>query len=189
MSLIVQVENAERFSLSSLHQLRGRIGRSQNRILKSHCILLSEEQHVNAAEAPPSSLSRLDVLRETMSGQQIADADFMLRGPGDLMGMAQSGLFLGKAVNPEFRWSMLGAARALGPASSGAATFAATEPSESESSKLLIKKIQSGELTAYYHSANASSESGLSGRNEMQHFACDSNIAKAFGSQKAIICR
>ena len=155
------VENAERFGLSALHQLRGRIGRSQNRELKSHCILLSEEQHFNATEGPPSSLSRLDVLRETMSGQQIADADFMLRGPGDLLGNSQSGLLEGKAVDPDFHWPMLGAARALGRAFSDASTFNAKEATESESNKLLIKKIQSGELTAYYDSTNASAERGF----------------------------
>lgn len=71
-SLMV-VENAERFGLSQLHQLRGRVGRGNR---KSYCILVSD---INAGTAK----SRLEVMRTTYDGFEIADKDLMLRGPGD----------------------------------------------------------------------------------------------------------
>ncbi len=67
------VENAERFGLSQLHQLRGRVGRGSR---KSYCILVSD---VNA----PSAKARLEVMRTTYDGFEIADKDLALRGPGD----------------------------------------------------------------------------------------------------------
>jgi len=76
------VENAERFGLSQLHQLRGRIGRGAR---TSHCLLLS-------ADRSGDVLSRLGVLERTSNGFEIAEADWELRGPGDLLGTAQSGL-------------------------------------------------------------------------------------------------
>src|SRR5207302_1593961 len=72
------VENAERFGLAQLHQLRGRIGRGEH---KSYCILIS-----NAAE-----LEKLRILEQTSDGFAIAEADLQLRGPGDILGTAQSG--------------------------------------------------------------------------------------------------
>jgi ATP-dependent DNA helicase RecG len=76
------IENAERFGLAQLHQLRGRIGRGQH---KSYCILLSSEQTDETA-------AKLAVLEKTINGFEIAEADWDLRGPGDLLGTAQSGL-------------------------------------------------------------------------------------------------
>ncbi|MEY2481434.1 MAG: ATP-dependent helicase RecG [Verrucomicrobiota bacterium] len=76
------IENAERFGLSQLHQLRGRIGRGEH---KSFCILLS-------ADKSPETLAKLAVLEKTNDGFEIAEADWDLRGPGDLLGTAQSGL-------------------------------------------------------------------------------------------------
>jgi ATP-dependent DNA helicase RecG len=76
------IENAERFGLAQLHQLRGRIGRGPH---KSFCILL-------AGSAEPEGLSKLRVLEQTSNGFDIAEADWQLRGPGDLLGTAQSGL-------------------------------------------------------------------------------------------------
>jgi RecG-like helicase/REP element-mobilizing transposase RayT len=79
---IMLVENAERFGLAQLHQLRGRIGRGEH---KSYCILLSEEKS-------PETVAKLTVLEKTSDGFEVAEADWDLRGPGDLLGTAQSGL-------------------------------------------------------------------------------------------------
>ncbi|HEY5704892.1 MAG TPA: ATP-dependent DNA helicase RecG [Terrimicrobiaceae bacterium] len=80
---IMVVENAERFGLAQLHQLRGRIGRG---VHKSYCILL----HAPKIEETPRE--KLAVLEKTDDGFEIAETDFRLRGPGDLLGTAQSGL-------------------------------------------------------------------------------------------------
>jgi ATP-dependent DNA helicase RecG len=79
---IMLIENAERFGLAQLHQLRGRIGRGEH---KSYCILLSEEKS-------PETVEKLAVLERTSDGFEVAEADWDLRGPGDLLGTAQSGL-------------------------------------------------------------------------------------------------
>jgi ATP-dependent DNA helicase RecG len=76
------VENAERFGLAQLHQLRGRIGRGEH---KSYCILLSSSQTEEAS-------AKLAILEGTTNGFEVAEADWELRGPGDLLGTAQSGL-------------------------------------------------------------------------------------------------
>ncbi len=79
---VMLVENAERFGLAQLHQLRGRIGRGEH---KSYCILLSSDQLKETA-------MKLVVLETTVDGFKVAEADWDLRGPGDLLGTAQSGL-------------------------------------------------------------------------------------------------
>ena len=79
---LMLVENAERFGLAQLHQLRGRIGRGT---YKSYCVLLVDPK---ADEA----MARLRVLEETTDGFKIAETDLRLRGPGDLLGTDQSGL-------------------------------------------------------------------------------------------------
>ena len=79
---VMLVENAERFGLAQLHQLRGRIGRGTH---KSFCILLTSDPSVETA-------AKLAVLEKTANGFEIAEADWDLRGPGDLLGTAQSGL-------------------------------------------------------------------------------------------------
>jgi ATP-dependent DNA helicase RecG len=79
---LMLVENAERFGLAQLHQLRGRIGRGEH---KSYCILLS-------ASDDAVSLEKLRTLERTSDGFEIAEADLRLRGPGDILGTAQSGL-------------------------------------------------------------------------------------------------
>jgi ATP-dependent DNA helicase RecG len=79
---VMLVENAERFGLAQLHQLRGRIGRGQH---KSYCILLTSDQSKETA-------AKLAVLEKTSNGFEVAEADWELRGPGDLLGTAQSGL-------------------------------------------------------------------------------------------------
>ncbi len=79
---VMLIENAERFGLAQLHQLRGRIGRGEH---KSYCILLSSDP---SAE----TLAKLQVLEKTSNGFAVAEADWEMRGPGDLLGTAQSGL-------------------------------------------------------------------------------------------------
>jgi RecG-like helicase/REP element-mobilizing transposase RayT len=79
---IMLVENAERFGLSQLHQLRGRIGRGAH---TSHCWLVSSDKSTE-------TITKLSVLKKTINGFDIAEADWELRGPGDLLGTAQSGL-------------------------------------------------------------------------------------------------
>src|SRR5437870_5240362 len=78
---IMLVENAERFGLAQLHQLRGRIGRGEHR---SYCILLSEGES-------PELVAKLAVLERTADGFEVAEADWEMRGPGDLLGTAKSG--------------------------------------------------------------------------------------------------
>ena len=81
-AVIMVIENAERFGLSQLHQLRGRIGRGQ---FKSDCILISDNKS-NETKA------RLNVIKNTSDGFKIADVDLELRGPGDFLGSRQHGL-------------------------------------------------------------------------------------------------
>lgn len=77
------IENAERFGLSQLHQLRGRVGRGADH---SHCILMSK--HNISAD----TRKRLELMTSTTDGFVIAEADMEMRGPGDIEGTAQSGL-------------------------------------------------------------------------------------------------
>jgi ATP-dependent DNA helicase RecG len=76
------IEHAERFGLSQLHQLRGRIGRGAE---KSHCILVAPAHMTEVAKA------RLDTMVRTNNGFEIAETDLLLRGPGDFFGTRQSG--------------------------------------------------------------------------------------------------
>ena len=80
---ILIVEDADRFGLSQLHQLRGRIGRAGSRSdLKCSCILLSNIITMKNQDGPAPSLTRLQILQKSNKGEEIADADFFLRGPG-----------------------------------------------------------------------------------------------------------
>ncbi|MCI8802467.1 MAG: ATP-dependent DNA helicase RecG [Oscillibacter sp.] len=79
---VMVIENAERFGLSQLHQLRGRVGRGKH---QSYCILISDHRNEETAE-------RLRVLTKTSDGFKIAEEDLRLRGPGDFFGQRQHGL-------------------------------------------------------------------------------------------------
>lgn len=79
---VMLIENADRFGLSQLHQLRGRVGRGKN---KSYCILVSDNKN-------DSSRERLQVMKHTSNGFDIADYDLKSRGPGDFFGKRQHGL-------------------------------------------------------------------------------------------------
>lgn len=89
-SVIMVIENAERFGLSQLHQLRGRIGRGQ---YKSTCILITDAQNDSAQR-------RMKIMTSTTDGFKIADEDLKMRGPGDFFGSRQHGL-------PEMKIAML----------------------------------------------------------------------------------
>jgi ATP-dependent DNA helicase RecG len=80
---LMVVEHAERFGLSQLHQLRGRVGRSE---LESQCILMTDFRKSEVAER------RLDIMESTTDGFKIAEEDLEIRGPGEFLGTRQSGL-------------------------------------------------------------------------------------------------
>lgn len=84
---VMVVEHAERFGLSQLHQLRGRVGRGAD---KSYCILLTSDKKTSVAK------ERLGIMAKTSDGFLIAEKDLEIRGPGELLGTKQSGM-------PEFR--------------------------------------------------------------------------------------
>ena len=87
---IMVIENAERFGLAQLHQLRGRIGRGSK---ESFCILLHKDKIGDI------SSQRLDVLVETQDGFKIAEKDLEIRGPGEIMGAQQTGIVPMKYTN------------------------------------------------------------------------------------------
>lgn len=80
---VMMIENAERFGLAQLHQLRGRVGRGD---AESYCIMIS-------ASDAPETMERLEILNRSNDGFFIAGEDLRLRGPGDLFGIRQSGEF------------------------------------------------------------------------------------------------
>ena len=79
---LMVIENADRFGLSQLHQLRGRIGRGQH---KSWCVLVSDSKNETSRE-------RLKIMVKTSDGFAISEEDLRLRGPGDVFGNRQHGL-------------------------------------------------------------------------------------------------
>ncbi|MDR0786390.1 MAG: ATP-dependent DNA helicase RecG [Gemmatimonadota bacterium] len=106
---VMVIENAERFGLSQLHQLRGRVGRGG---AKSYCILITEA----------TGSERLKVFSGTDDGFRIAEADLRLRGQGDLFGSRQSGV-------PGFRWARLELdADLVGPAREAATKLVEEDP-------------------------------------------------------------
>ncbi|HXT63073.1 MAG TPA: ATP-dependent DNA helicase RecG [Pyrinomonadaceae bacterium] len=84
---VMVIEHAERFGLSQLHQLRGRVGRGAE---QSYCVLLASDKRTEVAR------ERLGIMEETNDGFKIAEKDLQIRGPGEVMGTRQAGL-------PEFR--------------------------------------------------------------------------------------
>jgi ATP-dependent DNA helicase RecG len=80
---VMVIENAERFGLSQLHQLRGRVGRGAD---QSYCILMSKYQ------LSKDTRHRLEVMTQTNDGFVVAEEDMKLRGPGDMEGTQQSGV-------------------------------------------------------------------------------------------------
>lgn len=99
---LMVVEDADRFGLSQLHQLRGRVGRGS---AKSYCVLFTTQTN-------PETLQRLKVLCKTNDGFQIAEADLSLRGPGDFFGSRQSGLPVFRLANLSADLAVLAQAKA-----------------------------------------------------------------------------
>jgi ATP-dependent DNA helicase RecG len=94
------IENAERFGLAQLHQLRGRVGRKSQ---KSYCFLVTDA----------ASSSRLQILEQTNNGFAIAEKDLELRGPGELFGTLQSGHIFSQLVRLEEDYPLLEKAKAI----------------------------------------------------------------------------
>ena len=87
---VMIIENAERFGLSQLHQLRGRVGRGAD---QSYCLLMTSDK------ISPDAQSRIETMVRTNDGFEIAEADLEIRGPGDLSGTRQSGMIELKMAN------------------------------------------------------------------------------------------
>lgn len=123
---VMIIEHAERFGLSQLHQLRGRIGRGSR---QSYCILKPGKQ------LSESGRYRLKKMVETTDGFEIAEADLKLRGPGDFLGTKQSGL-------PEFRYADIVEDRLLlEQAKSGAWKIISRDPQLKLSEHKSLKKV------------------------------------------------
>jgi len=98
---VMLIENAERFGLAQLHQLRGRIGRGEH---PSYCVLVGEARSLE-------SWKRLKIMEETTDGFRIAEEDFKIRGPGNIFGTEQSGLPPLHFASLETDYDLLKAAR------------------------------------------------------------------------------
>lgn len=125
-SLMV-VEHAERFGLSQLHQLRGRVGRGAE---KSYCILLTSDKRISVAE------ERLGILARTNDGFVIAEKDLELRGAGELLGTRQSGL-------PEFRIGSLVRDQQILAKARKEAEFYLTKHEQSLETSKMIQRMRS----------------------------------------------
>jgi ATP-dependent DNA helicase RecG len=104
---VMVIENSERFGLSQLHQLRGRVGRGAE---QSYCVLMTSEK------LSDDGLTRIETMVRTNDGFEIANVDLQLRGPGDLMGTRQSGVMEYKLASlvhdgPLVEWARRAAAR------------------------------------------------------------------------------
>jgi ATP-dependent DNA helicase RecG len=115
------IENAERFGLSQLHQLRGRVGRGSD---QSYCILMTERWVAQRAQRARNAMEnqasldqfraaeqRLATMVRTNDGFAIAEADLALRGPGDFFGTRQSGMPEFRVANPVTDVALLTLAR------------------------------------------------------------------------------
>jgi len=121
---VMLIENAERFGLTQLHQLRGRVGRGSE---KSYCILVKR----NTTE---TSNNRLAIMEKTNDGFIIADEDLRLRGPGEFLGQKQSGFFQYKIANMSTDGSIIRQAR------EAAFSLIEKDPNLDDSKNLMMKK-------------------------------------------------
>ncbi len=122
---VMIVEHAERFGLSQLHQLRGRVGRGAE---KSFCVLLTTDKKTVVAQ------ERLGIMAKTSNGFVIAEKDLEIRGPGEMLGTKQSGL-------PEFRIGNLVRDQAILEKARAAADHYLSEKATSPQTKRMIKYL------------------------------------------------
>ncbi|HEY6805027.1 MAG TPA: ATP-dependent DNA helicase RecG [Pyrinomonadaceae bacterium] len=122
---VMIIEHAERFGLSQLHQLRGRVGRGAE---KSFCVLLTTDKKTLVAR------ERLGIMAQTSDGFLIAEKDLEIRGPGELLGTKQSGL-------PEFRIGNLVRDQSILEKARAAAEHYLTEKAETAETKQMIKYL------------------------------------------------
>jgi len=120
------VEHAERFGLSQLHQLRGRVGRGAK---KSYCVLLTTDKKTSVAK------ERLGIMAQTNDGFLIAEKDLEIRGPGELLGTKQSGL-------PEFRVGNIVRDQRLLEAARKEAEFYLGKTEKSPETAKMIKRVR-----------------------------------------------
>ncbi|MFN2577442.1 MAG: ATP-dependent DNA helicase RecG [Pyrinomonadaceae bacterium] len=123
---VMVVEHAERFGLSQLHQLRGRVGRGAE---QSYCVLLAADKQTEVAR------ERLGIMEETNDGFKIAEKDLEIRGPGQVMGTRQAGL-------PEFRVANLVRDTEILQAARKEADFYFNQANKSFESAQMIKRVQ-----------------------------------------------
>lgn len=124
---VMIVEHAERFGLSQLHQLRGRVGRGAE---QSYCVLLASDKQTSVAR------ERLGIMEETNDGFKIAEKDLEIRGPGEIMGTRQAGL-------PEFRVANLVRDLKILEVARKEAEFYINQRKTSAEAAKLIKRVQS----------------------------------------------
>jgi ATP-dependent DNA helicase RecG len=124
---VMVVEHAERFGLSQLHQLRGRVGRGAE---QSFCVLLASDKQTAVAR------ERLGIMEETNDGFKIAEKDLEIRGPGEVMGTRQAGL-------PEFRIANLVRDLDILQTARKEAEFYMNQRKTSAEAAKLIKRVQS----------------------------------------------
>jgi ATP-dependent DNA helicase RecG len=123
---LMVIEHAERFGLSQLHQLRGRVGRGTDRSL---CVLLAQFSRSDNAS------KRLSIMEQTNDGFAIAEEDFNIRGPGEFLGTRQSGL-------PDFRVAHIGRdIKILQQARNAAFSLAKQDPRLEHAEHQALKKI------------------------------------------------
>ena len=134
---VMIINDADSFGLSQLHQLRGRIGRGEH---KSYCILLSKTKQGEVGR------DKLEVMCRTLNGFEIAEEDFRLRGPGDVLGTAQSGL--GTVAFPEWLADM----RLIHRANRDAMAILAADPKltrpQHAALRLLVQGVEAGRVTS-----------------------------------------
>jgi ATP-dependent DNA helicase RecG len=133
---VMVIEHAERFGLAQLHQLRGRIGRGAQ---KSHCLLVAPFRMTDEARA------RLDTMVRTSNGFEIAEADLLLRGPGEFFGTRQSGELGFHIANPLRDKELLELARKE--------AFALVEDGEQREELQRVLRMLPGEWQRRYHLA------------------------------------
>jgi ATP-dependent DNA helicase RecG len=123
---LIVIEHADRFGLSQLHQLRGRVGRGGT---ASYCILLARKPFSEDAR------KRLRIMEETSDGFRIAEEDLAIRGPGEFMGKRQSGM-------PDFRTANLARdSRILSEAKDDAFALIDDDPALESESYVSLRKV------------------------------------------------